>query len=106
MKRIAYHKLVRDKIPQIIEASGRRAVVQTAGRETRMLLLEEKLKEELEEYLKCRELEELADLLEVMHGVVDHAGLTWEELESLRLKKRQERGGFEEGIVLLEVVEE
>ena len=105
MKRTAYQKLVRDRIPQIIEASGRQAIVQAASRKTMSLLLEEKLKEELAEYLKSHELEELADLLEVMHGVVDHTGHTWEELESLRLKKKQERGGFEEGIVLLEVVE-
>ena len=105
MKHTAYHKLVRDPIPQIIEASGRQAVMQTVDSDTRLLLLEEKLKEELAEYLQSRSLEELADLLEVMHGVVECTGHTWAELESLRYAKKQARGGFEKGILLLKVVE-
>ena len=105
MKHTAYHKLVRDRIPQIIEASGRQAVVQAVDPDARLLLLEEKLKEELAEYLQSRSLEELADLLEVMHGVVECSGHAWGDVESIRNAKRQERGGFEQGVLLLEVVE-
>ncbi len=105
MKHTTYHKLVRDKIPQIIEASGRKAVVQNVAQNERLPLLQEKLKEELAEYLQCGSLEELADLLEVMHGVVVCSGHAWGDVESIRNAKRQERGGFEQGILLLEVVE-
>ena len=105
MKRTAYNKLVRDRIPEIIEASGRQAVTKAVDQEAKLLLLHEKLKEELAEYLQSHALEELADLLEVMHGVVACSGHTWEELESLRRAKKEERGGFEKGILLLEVVD-
>ena len=106
MKRITYNKLVRDRIPQIIEASGRRAVVEAVDQKTKLLLLHEKLKEELAEYLQSHALEELADLLEVMRGVVTCSGHTWEELEALCEAKKQERGGFEDGLLLMEVIEQ
>lgn len=105
MKRIAYHKLVRDKIPQIVETSGRKPVVQIIEPAKKLHFLEEKLKEELAEYLESHASEELADILEVMHGIADCMGTSWEELEQIRVQKKQERGGFDDGILLMEIIE-
>lgn len=100
-----YDKIVRDRIPEVIEAAGQHARYELVDRETALEGLKRKLSEELSEYLESGSLEELADLLEVMHGVAYHSGVSWQELEAVRLAKRAERGGFERGVRLLEVNE-
>ena len=105
-KTIVYHKLIRDKIPQIIEQTGGRCQVAVLEQADYIAKLEEKLGEELAEYLQSRELEELADLLEVMDALVAATGHTWQELTQLKAEKREKRGGFEEKLLLLEVTRE
>lgn len=106
MKRIVYEKIVRDGIPEIIARGGKKAIVRKLDAREAVEKLEDKLTEELQEYLQDHSLEELADLLEVIHGLVLHRGIEWQELEEIRLRKRAERGGFEAGIYLEAVVEE
>lgn len=101
----AYNKLVRDKIPEIIELSGKTCTVETLTDEKYIAMLDAKLTEELAEYQESKSLEELADLLEVMGAVVKARGYTWEELTKVRKKKLEERGGFEKKILLKEVFE-
>lgn len=98
-----YHKLVRDKIPQIIEESGKTCKTRILSREEYCKMLDEKLEEELAEYQESKSLEELADLLEVMAAVVEARGYTWQELTRVREEKREARGGFREQILLEEV---
>ena len=86
-----YNKLVRDRIPEIIESSGKRCVCETLSEERYIAMLDEKLNEELAEYQESKSLEELADLLEVMGAVVKARGYTWEELTAVRKKKKAER---------------
>ncbi len=100
-----YDKIVRDRIPEVIEAAVQHAIYELVDREMALEGLKRKLSEELAEYLESGSLEELADLLEVMHGVAYHSGVSWQELEAVRLAKRAERGGFERGVRLLEVNE-
>ena len=100
-----YNKLVRDKIPEIIEMSGKTCTVETLTDEKYIAMLDVKLNEELAEYQESKSLEELADLLEVMGAVVKARGYTWDELTTVRKKKREERGGFEKRILLKEVYE-
>ena len=100
-----YNKLVRDKIPEIIESNGKTCTVETLTGEKYIAMLDAKLTEELEEYQESKSLEELADLLEVMGAVVKARGYTWEELTKVRKKKLEERGGFEKKILLKEVFE-
>ncbi len=104
MKR--YNKLVRDRIPEIIELDGKKCTYETLSDEKYMGLLDQKLSEELSEYQESKSLEELADLLEVMQAVVKARGWTLEELEQVRADKAAERGGFEKKILLKEVREE
>lgn len=102
-----YNKLVRDKIPQVIAASG-------LGCRTRILSDDEyrkelniKLREEIEEYFRAGNsqdaLEELADLLELIRALASVHGADWEQIEALRAGKAEARGGFEERVFLIDV---
>ncbi len=105
MKKLQYHKLVRDKIPEIIEKQGKTCVTEVLSQKGYLKMAEEKLNEELSEYQQSKSLEELADLLEVMEAVVIARGDTWEALLRIRDEKRQKRGGFQNRILLKEVIE-
>lgn len=100
-----YQKLVRDRIPEIIEADGKTCVIETLSDSRYLEMLDAKLAEELAEYQGSKSLEELADLLEVMRAVVQARGWTWEQLEQVRQEKSAQRGGFEKKILLKEVIE-
>ena len=92
-------KLVRDKIPSIIRASGQEPIVRVATAEEYGTLLRDKLLEEVREFLASGDLEELADILEVAYALVADAGVGREQLEKLRADKAAERGGFAAGII-------
>lgn len=94
------NKLVRDKIPEIIEADGRTCKTHILSDEEYLSALEEKLNEEVAEYQKDKNLEEMADVLEVLQAICIARGYTLEELEALRKKKADDRGGFSEKIFL------
>ncbi|MCI6639225.1 MAG: nucleoside triphosphate pyrophosphohydrolase [Pygmaiobacter massiliensis] len=98
-----YHKLVRDRIPEIIETDGNVCVRETLSDEEYLRLLDEKLDEEVGNYQQNKSLEELADLLEVLGAVVTARGYTWNQLTTLRKEKREQKGGFEKRILLKEV---
>lgn len=98
-----YNKLVRDKIPQIIEEDGKKCELRIAGKEELVELLESKLMEEANEFKEAKNLEELADLMEVIFGLAKALGYSESELCMKRQEKKEERGGFEEGIVLTSV---
>jgi len=106
MRTITYNKLVRDRIPEIIEASGKTCVTETLADDEYQKMIDAKLDEELAEYHKDQNIEELADLLEVIRAAVKARGYTLEELEQVRAAKEEKRGGFEKKILLKEVVEE
>lgn len=105
MAQKTYNKLVRDRIPEIIGASGKECQWETLEEEAYLRLLDEKLREELEEYLADHALEEIADLLEVIRAVVVARGHTMDEVEQIRRDKAEKRGGFEKRIVLKTVNE-
>ena len=99
-----YNKLVRDRIPEIIESSGRTCVTEILSDEDYLKMLDAKLDEELAEYHADQNIEELADLMEVIRACAVARGYTVEELEQVRAEKAAERGGFERRILLKEVV--
>ncbi len=100
-----YNKLVRDKIPEVIEASGKSCVLEVLSDEKYLEMLDLKLDEELAEYKEEKNLEELADLLEVIYAIATARGSSKDELEKIRLKKAEERGAFENKLLLKEVKE-
>ena len=100
-----YNKLVRDRIPEIIKASGNECKTAILSDEEYLNMLDAKLDEELAEYHKEQTIEELADLLEVIRAAAIARGYTLEELEDMRAKKAKKRGGFEKKILLIETIE-
>lgn len=95
-----YNKLVRDKIPEIIEKSGSTCEIKMVEGKEKQEFLEKKLMEEVNEYLQDKNLEELADVMEVLFGLAENLGYSEEDLISKRNEKLEGRGGFKVGIVL------
>lgn len=100
-----HNKLVRDKIPEIIEETGREPKTHILSQEEYLAELDKKLNEEVAEYQADKSLEEIADTLEVLFAICKARGYSLEELESVRKEKADERGGFEKKIFLESVDE-
>lgn len=98
-----YNKLVRDKIPGIIELSGKQCDIITVEETEFKEYLENKLHEEVAEYIEEKNLEELADIMEVIYGLANSLGYSEQDLNECRNKKFDERGGFQKGIILRKV---
>ena len=96
-----FNKLVRDKIPDIIRAQGEMAFTRVLEIEEYKKHLDKKLDEEIKEYRTDHNLEELADILEVIYALCKADGHTIEELHALRKNKYDERGGFDDRIFLI-----
>ena len=90
---------------EIIEADGKVCRTHILSNEEYIVALEAKLNEEVAEYQADKNLEEMADVLEVLHASCVARGYSLDELEAMRAKKADERGGFKEKI-FLEHVEE
>ncbi|MFC4540775.1 hypothetical protein ACFO5R_02385 [Halosolutus amylolyticus] len=101
-----YDKLVRDRIPEIIKANDERPAIHTADDAEYAERLAAKLTEEAAEFEESRDLEELADVLEVIRAILDDRERTMADLETRRREKRAERGGFDDRIVLERVESE
>ena len=98
-----YNKLVRDKIPEIIERSGKTCEIEILSDEEYLQMLDKKLDEEFAEYHQEQNIEELADLLEVLYATAKVKGYSIEKLEQVRGEKQKARGGFEGKILLKSV---
>jgi predicted house-cleaning noncanonical NTP pyrophosphatase (MazG superfamily) len=100
---IKYNKLIRDKIPEIIEAKGSKAIVEALDRDNFQKYLNIKLSEEMKEYLADGSIEELADLVEVIYALLECKGISVEEFEKIRVSKAETRGAFKKRLLLKEV---
>lgn len=99
-----YGKLVRDRIPELIEAQGKIPVIRILRHDDEYReCLQQKLREEVDEYIASGEIEELADVFEVILALLDIEGRTIAELEQARIRKRRERGGFDGRLYLIGV---
>lgn len=103
--KVVYNKLVRDKIPEIIEASGKTCEMEILSDEEYLQMLDKKLDEELAEYHQEQNIEELADLLEVLYATAKARGYSIEELNHVRVEKQKVRGGFDKKILLKTVID-
>jgi predicted house-cleaning noncanonical NTP pyrophosphatase (MazG superfamily) len=97
---VRHDKLVRDRIPAIIRARGGKPKTHMAGAAEYRRRLRQKLVEESREYASGPNLEELADVLEVVYSLCRLHGATAAKLESVRRAKARERGSFRKGIIL------
>ena len=102
-----YHKLVRDLIPQVIEADGKTCVTRVLAPSEHLGEIKVKMQEEALEFQEAASptdaVEELADILELVHAALHVYGVSYEELEQVRVQKKEKRGGFSKGIYLIEV---
>ena len=99
-----YDKLIRDRIPEIIADNGQTARVRVLNGDEYLAKLDEKLGEELAEYLADGDVGELADLLEVIYAAALVRGCSADQLDEIRRKKAEERGAFAEKLLLEEVL--
>ena len=97
---MSYKKLVRDKIPEIIKQNGDSPITRILDNEEYTKELNKKLLEECNEYLASEDVEEIADILEVIRAIIKAKGHTPEEIEEIRKQKAQKRGGFDKQIYL------
>jgi predicted house-cleaning noncanonical NTP pyrophosphatase (MazG superfamily) len=102
-----HNKLVRDKIPEMIERTGEKFTTEILNQEEYITELRKKAYEELEEFMnttnKTDAVEELSDPLEIIHALAKTHGSSMEEVEEIHKAKAAKRGGFQERIFLLGV---
>ncbi|QWH63788.1 phosphoribosyl-ATP pyrophosphohydrolase [Bacillus mycoides] len=100
---------MRDKIPKIIKNNGKTPTTRILPEDEYIKELCKKTEEELTEYLettiKEHKLEELSDILELINVLAEHEGTTLEEINNIRKKKAEERGGFSDRVLLIEVTD-
>jgi predicted house-cleaning noncanonical NTP pyrophosphatase (MazG superfamily) len=94
----SYNKLVRDKIPEILDEKGVSYEKRIASAEEYKAELIKKLGEEVKEFSEAGDPEELADIVEVIEALKKL--LEYSNVEAIRQKKQEERGGFDEKIIL------
>lgn len=97
-----YDKLVRDKIPEYIRGKGGDPKSHVAETEEYWRKLKEKLLEEANELVEAENIEEYADVLEVLEAIRDFKQFSEQEIIEVKNKKAEERGKFAERIILEE----
>ncbi len=104
MTKVVYNKLVRDRVPELIEKTNKTCVTRKLSEDEYVTCLKAKLQEELDEYLESENnqeaTEELADLMEVIYALAKTHGVSHERLEQIRLNKLKPRGSFEQRVYL------
>lgn len=95
-----YDKLVRDRIPEIIENSGNHCEVEVVNDEVALEYLYKKLQEEVDELVEDKNLEEIADVVEVLFAIGGKYGYSDEDILKGRAEKKTRSGGFEKNIIL------
>lgn len=101
-----YNKLVRDGIIKIIQSNGEKPKYRQLTDQEYLAELHKKLFEEAKEFVVLDDKEELADVLEVLYTIAKVKNINLEEVEAIRLKKREKRGGFDNKLYLETVDEE
>ena len=96
-------KLVRDKIPKIIEDSGKTADKYTATGKDLDRFLIRKIVEEVSEFEETPCLEEAADVYEVFLAILDNWKLDLSDVKNTAQIKKELRGAFQKGIILKQV---
>jgi len=101
--KMKYNKLIRDKIPEIIKQDKKTPITHIASNKEYWNKLKEKLKEEVNEFLKDSTEEEFADILEVIHAISDFKDFNKKKVNQIRKSKAEKRGRFKDKIILDEV---
>lgn len=99
-----YDKLVRDRIPEIIEASGKSCEIEVVSDDVALNYLYKKLNEEVVELLEDKNLDEICDVMEVLFAIGEKYGYSESEVLDRRNNKKDTRGGFDDNLVLKSVL--
>ena len=102
---IIYNKLVRDNIVEIIKDTGKKVSYEILDDKRYGEELDKKLKEEVNEYLKDHNIEEIADIIEVLYAIIEYKGISIQEVDKVRTEKALEKGIFKNKVFLKEVGE-
>lgn len=94
------NKLVRDKIPEIIESKGGTASCRILSDDEFRTELIKKMHEETEEFAKDNTLEELGDMYSVLFELAHNAGFNISEVVMASEQKRMQNGGFSKKIFM------
>ena len=97
-----YNKLVRDNIPEIMITNNAKPVTRILDDDEYLTELNKKILEEVNEYIESGNVEELADIYEVLLAILDIKGIGHDEFEELRISKVRKRGAFKKKIFLIE----
>ena len=100
MKKIVYNKLVRDYIPEVLRNRGIKFKIHVADNKEYGEKLQEKLLEEVNEFAENPSAEEMSDIIEVLEHLKEYHGISTDDLRIEKKKKKLQRGGFGEKIIL------
>jgi len=95
-----YNKLVRDKIPEYIKRKGGTPITHIADDVEYWKKLKEKLQEEVNEFIEAENIEEMADIFEVIDAIFVYKKFDKTEFKKVREAKLNERGGFNKRVIL------
>ena len=105
------NKLVRDKIPKIYEADGKTCITENLQAEAYAEKLIELLDAELNDFKDAFNMEDdeqavkkIADIVEVLYAVLDLIGVPKDSFEKIRLAKNSKFGGYKDGVLLKEII--
>ena len=101
--KIIYNKAVRDRIPEIIERDGKKPIIVALDDDEFLKELEKKLREEIDEYLRSKKIDELVDIEEVILRIIELRKVTGDNFTAMRIEKKREKGGFDSNLYLKEV---
>ena len=100
MREIELRKLVRDKVPEILESEGVKVTSHKADHDEFETELLEKLREEVIEFKNAKSVDELVDLLETLDAVIAFYEWKQEDITIYKMQKRNEKGGYSKQIIL------
>ncbi len=98
---IRYNMIVRDRLPEMLEKEGRKCQVRVVGNDEALHYLAERLRGQVDEFLRAPMPIDAADMLEIMRAIIVKAGWNYDEIEAMRIGKLEDRGGFETNTILL-----
>jgi len=97
------NKLVRDNIPSICEKNGQTPETIVLDDDDYASALNKKLEEEVREYLVSSDLDELADIVEVVEALAENQGSSFEEVMEIKQNKKNKNGAFKNRVFLISV---
>lgn len=98
-----YNKLVRDNIPEICKNNNQKVKIRILNGDEYETALNEKLLEEVNEYLADKDIKELADILEVIEAIAASKCISFDDIWKIKQKKAENNGKFNKRVFLIEV---